>query len=379
MRWFLLFLSACSLFGEIQAFYLSWYEDPSSTMTIQWISDEKDLDDTVYLRDENNWTPVTGTHKTLYQFQFHHATLRNLKSDTEYAFRIGSQDAIYMFKTAPQNLSHPIRFVVGGDVYQNKKLFRKMNEAVLLQDPLFCALGGDLAYALFSRGWHLKSGGVHRWISFLSEWQKQMITPNQRVIPLLVTSGNHDIDPEHFELFFHIFAFHEKQIYRSLDFSSYLSLIFLDTDHFDPIEGKQTAWLKTALQERAKTPYLFAIYHEAAYPSYYPYDGPIPTKIRTYWCPLFEEESISAAFEHHNHTFKQTFPLKNNEKNPNGIIYFGDGSWGVLPRKTYDHWYLEKRARKNSVYVINLSEKEATVQAIDLKGASFSETNLRPR
>jgi hypothetical protein len=73
-----------------------------------------------------------------------------------------------------------------------------------------------------------------------------------------------------------------------------------------------------------------------------------------------------AAFENHNHAFKRTHPIKASQVDPTGVVYIGDGSWGVNPRKTNDLWYLDKKSRKNCILLVELTAKEATVQALDL-------------
>ena len=40
-----------------------------------------------------------------------------------------------------------------------------------------------------------------------------------------------------------------------------------------------------------------------------------------------------AAFENHVHLFKKTWKLKGNLKHPNGVLYLGDGLWGVHPNQ----------------------------------------------
>jgi hypothetical protein len=216
-----------------------------------------------------------------------------------------------------------------------------------------------------------------RWREFLEAWTEEMVAPDGRLIPFLLASGNHDIASDNYETFFSLFALPEKRLYRAVDFGSYLSLILLDTAHFQPVEGQQTAWLEKTLAGRKGVPYRFAIYHEAAYPSFYPYNGEIPKKIRKHWCPLFDKYRLPIAFENHNHAFKRTHPIKNNSIDPDGVLYLGDGCWGAKPRQTNDLWYLAKRARKNNVYLIDLTAAAARIQAIDIQGEPLDSVTLR--
>lgn len=338
-------------------------------MVIHWHTPKHDKNNTIYLKSKDDtWAEVTGKHESIHYLNIHTVDLRELTPNTEYQFKVGKDETIYKFKTAPETLRTSLKFVIGGDADQTSSLFEKMNEQIVKEDPLFCVIGGDIAYAVHTLPFGLNVGAFNRWVSFLSIWQKQMITKEKRLIPLIIGIGNHDITKKTENLVFSFFPIPERRFYRSLDFGSYMSLILLDTDHFDPIEGEQTKWLEKTLIERSKTPFRFAVYHEAAYPSYYPYNGKIPTLIRKNWCPLFEEYKISAAFENHNHAFKRTFPIMNEEIRSEGIIYFGDGAWGAKPRQTKDQWYLEKRGQENNVYIIEVKDASSEIRAINLKG-----------
>jgi hypothetical protein len=418
---------------EIEALYLSWYDDPTTTLTVQWHTplssteglsknkmnyfdsarqsqiegfrsergdlspcgkdDEEDrfgkvaasqngLDSCLTVPEtpfylempDGTWRPFPAkTHPMLgAPVAIHTVMLEHLASDTLYRFRIGAEE--HSFRTAPSSLAKPLRFVVGGDLYLSAKIFRAMSKEIVKQEPLFAVLGGDLAYALSARPSWLTAAPVTKWRRFLADWTRSMRTPDGRLIPFLIAPGNHDIAPHDYELFFNLFAFPQKRLYRAVDFSDYLSLVLLDTGHLHPVEGIQTKWLKEALASRVTTPFLLAVYHKGAYPSFYSAQDPIVEAIRAHWCPLFDEFHLQAAFEHHSHTFKKSYPLKQNQVQSSGTLYFGDGCWGVPPRIPQKRWYLEKEARKNHVYLVELSSKAASIKAIGLKGSVLDET-----
>lgn len=376
--WWLFLLPLSSLFAEISALYLSWYADPTTTMTIQWHTPPEELGDTILLQNaQGDWKEIKGEHTSLTEVLIHKVSLNDLNPNQEYLFRIGNDSIIYRFQTAPSNLNEPLRFVIGGDIYASKKLFRRMAQTVMENDPHFVVLGGDIAYAITINPFQSK--GLRRWLSFFKDWKEAMITPEGRITPFLIVPGNHDVAPDDYELFFQLFAFPKKQLYRAIDFGSYLTLYLLDTGHFQPIDGQQPYWLEKALSTRGKIPYQFAVYHEGAYPSHYPYDGEIPKKIRAHWVPLFEKYHLQAAFENHSHTYKRTHPIKANQINPEGVIYIGDGAWGTSPRKTNDAWYLAKRNRKNNVLLVELTTEKATIHALDRLNQPIDEITILPR
>lgn len=378
LTFFSLFV-ALSIFGERSALYLTWIDDPTSTMAISWHTGIEDEPRSLLIQEGDSWKEMISSSAPLNDILIHRVFLQKLIPDTEYAFRFKEEDAVYQFRTAPATLAQPLKFVVGGDLYLSTKLFRKMNQTVVSQDPLFVVIGGDIAYAIKTNPLRGEKGTINRWLSFLEEWSEQMATPEGRLIPLLPTSGNHDITPDNYEAFFSLFPMPKKQFYRAIDFGNYLSLILLDTGHFQPIQGQQSFWLDKALALRAKRPYLFAVYHEGAYPSYYPFEGETPKQIRAHWCPLFEKWGVQAAFEHHNHAFKRSYPIRNGKIDPKGIIYLGDGCWGVNPRKPEDRWYIEKKARKNNIYLVELNSEKAQMKALDLLGDPLDEIELKSK
>jgi predicted phosphodiesterase len=373
-------LSLCfGLFGDSPTvLYLTWQGDPSSTMTIQWHSPKKDQGSVIAYqkKGEDSWNTIEGSHQKLtgYSVLVHTAELEGLEADTEYSFQVGERPTVYTFKTMPRTLSRDVRFVVGGDVFLNTSRFEKMNEEIAKLDPDFVVLGGDIAYTKGRAILRGKNWETSRWHDFLSEWKKIMVGKDGRLIPLIVVPGNHDLREKN-DIFYEIFAMKENITYRALDFG-FLSLFLLDTGHGFPVEGEQTEWLKEALEKRKSVPFKMAAYHIAAYPSVYSYKTATSTLIRQNWCPLFEEHGVKVAFEHHNHAYKRTFPIKAEKIDPEGVVYLGDGSWGVKPRKVNPFWYLASSSAKNCIWVVTLSEDGALIESIDKKGSLIESLTL---
>lgn len=142
--------------------------------------------------------------------------------------------------------------------------------------------------------------------------------------------------------------------------------------------GEQTHWLYHALENRAQIPNKFAIYHVPAYPSIRDFNNRYSTAVRNNWVPIFEEFGLTGAFEHHDHAYKRTFPLRKGEKKRHGVVYIGDGAWGVeKPRKrrffSKEPWYLAKSKSIRHFILVTLEPQERTYQAIDYQGNIFDE------
>jgi len=370
--------------------YLTWMHDPTTTMTVQWHTTSQDPVSGVAYRKvgEKEWGKVEGIYTAVPKTNLyvHTVELAGLQPGAEYQFRLVGKKGTYRFKTLPQDLSTPVKFVVGGDAYFYLAVLRRMNERIASCDPDFVVVGGDIAYtqgrrAVFKgKGWEIK-----RWRTFLKEWKTSMVTSDGRMIPILPVLGNHDIKqvalkaPAAHFLFYDLFALPEEGVpYRVLDAGNYLSFFLLDSGHTFHVNGQQSLWLKNTLAQRENVPYKMAAYHIAGFPSVYPYRGLNARQIRQSWSPLFERYHLQVAFEHHNHAYKRTFPLKGDVVDPSGVIYMGDGSWGVTPRKPKKLWYLANAAAANSVCLVTLNEEKSTVEALNIQGEVFDTVALPP-
>jgi hypothetical protein len=355
--------------------------DPSTTMTVQWQTVDKKPRSEVAYREvgQQTWLIAEGIYGRVPKANLlvHTVELQGLKPGGDYEFRLVGKKGQYRFRTLPDKLQRPVRFVVGGDAYFYLATLHKMNAEIAAADPDFVVVGGDIAYtnatrAVFKgKGWEIK-----RWRTFLKEWKDQMVTSDGRMIPILPVLGNHDIKAaaltrkdQHF-LFYHLFAMPEWGIpFRVFDAGNYLSLFLLDTGHSYHIEGMQTKWLEDRLATRENIAYKMAAYHIGAYPSVYPFKGRTPRLIRSEWAPLFERYHLNVAFEHHNHAYKRTHRLKEGKIDPDGVIYMGDGSWGVSPRKPKRLWYLDAAAQKNAVCLVTLEPGQSRVEALAIDGS----------
>lgn len=297
------------------------------------------------------------------------AALKDLEPDQTYEFVLDQET--YRFKTLPKTLSRPVKFVTGGDVYHDGlEPLAKMNRIAALQNPDFVLLGGDISYA--GSRFSFFDGDDSRWIDFLKTWFKTMRKEDGSLIPLVTAIGNHDVNGRYNQpmekaaLYYNLFPLGG---YRVLDFGFYLSFWILDTGHTNPIDGKQTEWLNASLKERPAVLYKFALYHVPAYPSVRDMFNKHSTNVRKFWVPLFEKYGLDVAFENHEHAYKRTYRIKEGKKNPSGVLYLGDGAWGMdEPREPKKAWYLAKTAGEAHIHVVTLSEEGAVHEAISREG-----------
>lgn len=387
------------------ALYLSWRTDPTTTMVIRWHSlIEQNRSAVVRYRREGeaDWRTASGTsHPMPYSDRTVHVVeLTGLAPGTVYRFRPGEDGAEFKFRTPPDR--GPVRFIAGGDTYGRTKwynrldprdlfgiigdgyydILRDVNRQAARQNPMFVVIGGDITY---SDG---HPDRAERWYRWLEAWKEDMVTSDGLLIPIVPVIGNHEVrkntykiewysdDPynpaEQAPYFYSLFVTPDTTSYRVLDFGRYMSLILLDSGHTYLVD-EQAGWLSAVLKDRADIPHKFAFYHVPAYPSYRSFEGRESRAIRKHWVPLFERFGLHAAFEHHDHTYKRTYPIRQNRRHADGVLYLGDGAWGRIrtPKKPADRWYLAFAAREYHFILVTLNGARRAFTAINDEGEVF--------
>ena len=384
---FLLFFVLKGFAQDPDVVYLTWKSDPATTMTIMWHTTTGRNSQTIsYKRiDETNWKKAWGTKERFCRsnIDIHLLELKNLDEDTEYVFRLDDGE-LHKFRTLPNGLKRPIHAAIGGDAFFYKNLYEKMNAEVASKDPDFVILAGDIAYtegirrALRTHYWK-----IDRWEEFFRIWSRQMVTKEGRMIPIVPVIGNHDVcqgfdNPKKTDvMFYQVFAFPLHGIpFRTLSIGSDLSFFLLDTAHTFPIAGAQTEWLGQALEANKDATYKIPVYHLPGYPSESYFHAAGSKDIRKFWVPLFQKYGVKISMEHDNHTFKRTFPIKDGMVDDSGIVFLGDGAWGVSPAKPKRHWYLAKAARRNNFWFLTISPEKIQARAFDNEGTLLDEIEV---
>jgi len=270
--------------------------------------------------------------------------ISKLKPGTDYVFKMGSGGTEYRFRTMPAKATDTFQFISGGDCGVNDHALAN-NRLAAKQDPYFVLIMGDLGY---DNGRSARTA-----INFIKNYSSTMKDTKGRLIPLVAGIGNHEVNGGYGKsrkdspFFLSLFdGLYKDTTYATLDFGDYLSLVLLDSGHIAGISGEQTDWLGKQLAARQDRTHLFVANHVPAYPSVRDPEikkpeGTVakdakPEKFgtgeeqRINWVPLFEKYAVDIVLEHHDHTFKRTHPLLNGLKNDNGVVYLGDGSWGML-------------------------------------------------
>jgi acid phosphatase type 7 len=385
--------------------YLTWQQDPTTTMTILWHTEGEMGAKAVEwtgpsvaepVRAEGASRPMPFSNRQIWQTE-----LTGLEPDATYRFRLvdpetGEGSREYRFRTMPATDERPIRVIIGGDVRHNRRWMEETNRTAMRFNPDLIVWGGDLAYA------DGREDYLDRWIEFFDAMMT-LIDKDGRVAPVLAGIGNHEVrggyywgenrgrdsyrDTNEFReriapYYYSLFPFPGHPGYAALDFGNYLSLIFLDTDHTTPVEGKQTDWLESALQQRAHFKHIIPVYHVPAYPSVREFNGSTNQRVRQHWLPLFESHGVRIAFENHDHAYKRTIPLRGGESHPDGIVFLGDGAWGVGTRDIHpveQTWYLAVAEPVRHFVLATLHDRSIDLKAVSQDGHLIDHAFVAPQ
>ena len=361
--------------------YLTWQGDTSTTMTVHFHTDAEALSKVQY--GELGSGALQEAVGTAHQIpgladarHIHTVELKDLKPGTRYQFEaVGKK---FQFRTIPNDGS-AVRGIFGGDlgVFPLEEVLLKQ---AIKHNPDVAVLGGDIAYA----NGDLKN--IKLWDIWLSRWEKIMVRENGDTVPMIVGIGNHEVnklespDPTVRAPFYFGFFAQGGKSYFTRDLGPNAHVVVLDTGHITP-HADQVDFLRASLKAAEKRPFTFGVYHVPLYPSHRSFEDGRSVNGRTLWQPLFDEFKLSIGFEHHDHTFKRTKPIRANQVDPAGTTYLGDGSMGVMVRSidNKDAWYLEKAESKAHFWVVDIAADKVHCTAVDHLGAVFDEVPFAPR
>jgi hypothetical protein len=374
--------------------FLTFVDDPATSIVIDWHREPGEIGrDRLYWRPDGqtDWRSARGT-QVAFPFSermIYRVFLDGLQPDTLHDFNFGEGSRAYRFHTLPATVDSPVRIVFGGDTRHEQEWMEATNRQALQTDPHLIVWGGDLAYA------DGRADRIDRWYEWFAAIRNTLIHADGRVVPIIVGIGNHEVRggtwrrqaaryatandlgalrAELAPYFMSLFAFPGQPGFGAIDVGDYLSLLLLDSDHLNPVAGAQTEWLRLSLDARRERPWLIPVYHQPAWPSYRNVEGHSTREIRHNWVPLFEEAGVRVAMENHDHTYKRTEPLHAGSvvDHGEGIVYLGDGSWGVRlrePLPAAETWYLAHSAAVRHLILLTIhNAQDADITVIDENG-----------
>jgi hypothetical protein len=377
----LFFASAQAIASDIKSVYLTWeQEDTSSHMVVHVLSLNKLSSLKIKFKEK---TIPYSQHRDLKPtpFNVYSFALQKLSPNTLYHFEVLESKTLkqkYKFKTLPTDNS-AIEIVSGGDLSVHpdiaivaKKTITK-NTKVLL-------IGGDIAYADGDTSRH------QLWSQIWDHLNQAMITPDGRLLPLVVAIGNHETNkkkevdaPTKAPFYFLFFRQNSLSTYFKRNLANHTSIFTLDSGHVADHGGPQKDWLKKELKTELKKENKLALYHVPLYPSFRDFKDKKSKKGRKAWQPLFDEFGLDVALENHDHALKRTKMLKNEKTvDKNGTVYVGDGCWAVAPRPaSTSRWYLQTTLVEKHLWRILLTPQKINFEAIGKSGKTLDSFTLK--
>lgn len=297
-------------------------------MRITWITDDNNCPSIVeYGTSPRNYSAKAEGESNSYSYLFyksgkiHHTVIGPLEDNTTYFYRCGGEGPEFRLKTPPSKF--PITFAVAGDLGQSgwtKSTLEHINQCKYDMHML----PGDLSYADFIQ---------RRWDTF-----GELVQPLASARPWMVTQGNHE--KEHILLLEDSFVSYNsrwKMPYRESGSTSNLYYSFevagvhvvmlgsyTDYDEY----SNQYAWLKADLAsvDRAKTPWLIALFHVPWYNSNEAHqcEG---DDMKAAMEPLLRAAGVDVVFTGHVHAYERSTRVYNGRVDPCGAVHItiGDG------------------------------------------------------
>lgn len=370
--------------------YLTLTDDPAQSMMVNYqtttASDACHVYYDVASRNgkiEEYAFHATGTTVTIDGIDnrwIHRVLLSNLEPGQVYYFIAGDPKSGFFheskFKTIPADAEN-IRFVTGGDMNIGS-LAVDLQLHAGKQSPMFGMVGGDLPYA----NGDLKN--LSRWDKWFQNWSQNMVTPDGLMVPMVMTLGNHEtnkLESSDFNVrapFYMAYLGHQgDNLYFSRRIGRDVVIMLLDSGHLVPHEGAQTEWLQQELERYKDVPVKFACYHVPLYPAHRDFMGTSSVKGRELWGPLFDRYRLMAAFENHDHVFKRSHLLRDNKVDPEGVLYLGDGCFGVSARTVDEElrWFLARAESTPHFWLVEVSPEKVQYTAIDREGKVFDQVS----
>lgn len=379
--------------------YTTWFDDPSNSIMLHY----QTVDDTpieCLFRKEGtlDWhivnlyadNPFPHTQKRVRWFK-----LEGLQPNSTYETKLKNHKQIHRFKTMPSTFVRNIKFSMVSDQLNSESAF--WSEAPRGFQTMFnnnidvLIIAGDAV--------HDDGALYYLWGTFWDEYFKQE-RKNNLMLPIVTCFGNHDgrisnSDGTLKNLLWYQFGARKENVifhynffsnlndlgYGAIDISDYMSLIYLNSNHTQPIQGTQTQWLENALVERNDR-HIFPFMHVSPYPAYYDYETTYIKDIRDYWTPLFAQYGVKIVGSGHEHAHLVTKKVVSESLNDSGVVFTGQGhGMGNVSRGiavTQDTWYVDYLdIEQRGFDIIEFkTDKSVYLKKVSLDGLTLYEKTL---
>lgn len=397
-------------YSEVKHLRVIFTEDPSNQAIVSWTSFSRTQENILYFdtvsRDgelgrynfeqkevRSGKITMTSMDKSegVPEGFYNHAEINKLEPGKKYYFVAKSGDSVseeHFFITGTRN-STSSKFLWGGDSrlggeqpryagrtpHIDRQNMNKRMRMLFESNPDIIALFHGADYGSTANWRHL-----YWWF----EDHQLTTTKDNRILPLVISKGNHDEAIGFLENFWlgDISSENVNSYYYTTLLGENAVVITLNTETI--IGGNQKRWLVRELEKyRHSKKWVLVNYHRPAYPATKDFNDFTFARVRQTWTPIFDKYKVDLALESDGHVLKRTVPILEGREHKDGIVYIGEGGLGV-PQRNVDPtlWFIQPPGMggsTNHVHLISLTPEELKVQAIDESGEVVDEYSRQPR
>ena len=364
---------------------LNWSDDPTVSVSVTWRTSteiEAAYAEIAVADASANFTTwrTQVTAKTekwsqnTYSAHFHSVTFSDLKPDTLYAYRVGSEkiwSAWYQFRTAKTN-SNSFSFIYFGDAQNNLlSLWSRVIRASILDAPQanFLLHAGDLVDSANND----------------SDWEEWFQAGSwiHAQLPIIATPGNHEYRTDstgkrnlstlwrpHFTLPQNGPEGLEETVY----FVDYQGARIISLNSNQDLV-KQANWLDNVLTKNPNN-WSFLTFH---HPVYSASKGRDNKDLRELWKPIIDKHQVDLVLTGHDHSYGRGNNIGNGvnvRDEKNGTVYVVSVSGPKQYQLREDRW-MARAAENTQLYqVINVNGDVLNYRAMTATGEIYDEFDL---
>ena len=319
--------------------YLSWRNDPTNSVVVNWWNGDAQGDSTV----DYGPTSLYGSTVIVPAISnFHHVELTGLTPGSTIHYRPRSSDgtigadATY---TVPAASTNSFSFAVFGDTRSSDSAtepfytrHQQLCNWMLAQDFDFILQGGDTV----NRG-----GATNGFWEYEDFFRLESNLSKSKVI--MATMGNHEVQPSndapyiYYDLYTSAFPANGPAVDgkgRVYSFN-YGNAHFVSLGSYQVDLNAQATWLSADLAAARANPnikWIFVYFHAPMYTTTDPSTqrGNRTDEINA-WGPIFDTHHVDIAFQSHNHIYERSYSLKAGAVVSNGVgtVYITTGLGGA--------------------------------------------------
>ncbi len=366
---------------------LNWSGDPATAASVTWRTDtritqaEGEIAEADASANFVTWAKreEARTEKWMresYAAHFHSVTFKNLKPNTRYAYRVGSDkiwSSWYQFRTASAR-PDSFAFIYFGDAQNNLLALwaRTIRTAVLdAPDADFIIHAGDLVN---------KANRDSEW----EEWFEAGDWIHAK-IPSIPTPGNHEYDKDAGKrrlstLWRPHFTLPENGpngLAETTYYTDYQGARIISLNSNERIE-EQAPWLERVLANNPN-PWTFVTFH---HPVYSASDGRDNKDLREAWKPIFDKYAVDMVLQGHDHTYARGHNIGNGvtvRDSTKGTVYVVSVSGPKQYKLRKDRWMTRGAENAQLYQVISVSGNTLHYRAMTAVGDLYDAFDLVKR